>query len=135
MLKYLDNIKFDIIFTSSNLKKEAMKWRPSKTVRKEFAIKMQNPIEKATYEARKSAVVDKRRSKSRFDYNTAGGTYIATETQYDFAMNRPDNLTPEQIDACNQIIYSFTCKEKVSHDCIHLINELIRANSSNHPII
>lgn len=35
--------------------------------------------------------------------------------------------TPEQKEACNMVLYGYSCKEKVHHDFIHLINEYIRS--------
>lgn len=100
------------------------KWRPSKSQRKEFAIRMQNPDEKAAYEQRKEERAQRRRSTSSFDYNTAGGNYVPTQSQYDFVMNHMYLFnTSEEQDAVNQIIYGYTCKEKVFHDYIHIINE------------
>ena len=103
-----------------------MKWKPSKSMRRDFARRMQDPEEKTAYEARKQARDEKRRSASRFDYESAGGSYVPTKAQYDYAMSRPDDLTIEQQDACNQVVTGYACNEKVSHDDIHIINELIR---------
>lgn len=105
----------------------AYKWKPSASARRAFAEKMQNPAEKAEYEARKEARATKRRSTSNFDYATAGGSYIPTKEQHDFCMfNRPADLTPEQETACNNVIYGYGCQEKVHHDFIHIVNELRR---------
>ncbi|MBP6238814.1 MAG: hypothetical protein KA270_17370 [Saprospiraceae bacterium] len=62
------------------------KWKPSKTAKKAFVIKMQDPTEAQAYEDRKKAKADKRRAGSNFDYYTAGGYYVPTKYQYDAAM-------------------------------------------------
>ena len=105
------------------------RWRPSKSQRKAFAIRMQDPEEQAAYTARKEERAEKRRATSVFDYDKAGGMYVATKEQHDFAMwKRPANLTPEQEDAFNQVASSYICQEKIHHDLIHMVNELRRAN-------
>jgi len=104
------------------------KWRPSKSQRKEFAIRMQDPDERSAYEERKEAKAEKRRANSSFNYNSAGGNYVPTEFQYKSAIKLlgNNNLTSEQKDACNQVMYGYDCKEKIHHDYIHIINELER---------
>ena len=100
------------------------KWRPSKSQRRAFAIKMQDPEEKAAYENRKEQKAQKRRETSSFDYNKAGGSYIPTKEQADFALNNMDLfITPEEIDAANFVISGYACNEKVHHDFIHIVNE------------
>jgi hypothetical protein len=104
------------------------KWKPSKSAKKAFAIKMQDPQEAADYEARKAARSEKRRSNSSFDYNSAGGYYIATSFQNDTAHKMlSSELTAEQTDAARQIIYSFSCRETIHHDYIHIVNEYARS--------
>jgi hypothetical protein len=103
------------------------KWKPSKSARREFAQKMQNDVEfSESYNQRKIERAEKRRSTSLFDYNTAGGMYTPTKIQHDFAMNRPGELTHEQENACNMVISGYSCNEKIHHDYIHIVNELIR---------
>lgn len=105
------------------------KWKPSATQRKAFAEKMNNdPEYAAAYNERKEAKAEKRRAGSKFDYETAGGTYIPTKEQYEFAMNnyRLEGLTPEQHQAFNQVTYGYSCQEKIHHDYIHIVNELRR---------
>ena len=102
------------------------KWKPSKSARKEFAIKMQNPIEKAAYEQSKAIKADKRRSSSKFDYEIAGGMYVPTKSQHDFCMSYTGDLTPEQKQAFNMVMSAWGCNDKVDHDSIHIVNELIR---------
>ncbi len=103
-------------------------WKPSKTERKNFAIKMNNDAEFAkAYNDRKESKLEKQRSTSSFDYRTAGGKYKPTSAQYNFAFSKVGtNLTTEQETACNMVIYGYTCNEKIHHDFIHIVNELIR---------
>jgi len=106
------------------------KWRPSTTQRRAFAIRMQDPVEKAEYEARKIAKADKRRAGSKFDYESAGGYYVPTEEQYKdafYMMLHDKELTQEQQQACNMVMSGFTMQDKVHHDNIHIVNELRRS--------
>ena len=106
----------------------AYKWRPSKSAKQEFARNMQNPEFANDYYARKEIKAGKRRQSSQFDYSSAGGSYIPTNHQYNkaFEFLTKKELTSEQIDACNIIISGYSCNEKVHHDYIHILNELIR---------
>jgi hypothetical protein len=106
----------------------AYKWKPSKAQKRDFAEKMSNdPMFSADYYNRKKEKEEKRRAGSKFDYKTAGGNYIPTRTQYEFCMfNKPDNLTADQQAACNDVEFGYTNNEKVHHDSIHIVNELIR---------
>jgi hypothetical protein len=105
------------------------KWKPSAAARRAFAEKMQNPIERQAYEQRKAEKASKRRAGSSFDYETAGGMYVPSVVQYDFCMSRPVDMTPEQESACNMVIMGYNCNEKVHHDHIHIVNEMIRRQS------
>ena len=105
-------------------------WRPSASQRKEFAIRMSDPDEAKAYQQRKEIKAEKRRSGSNFNYSSSGGSYVPTLAQYQFCMNHSCTFTPEQEDAANQLIYGYTCQERVSHDYIHVINELIRKNGT-----
>lgn len=104
------------------------KWKPSKSQRKEFAIKMKTDEAFANaYYQRKEQRASKRRSKSEFDYNSAGGYYIPTKIQHDAALKLSmDNPTDKQVEACNMVLYGYTCNEKIHHDYIHIVNEYIR---------
>lgn len=103
------------------------KWRPSKTQRREFAEKMQNPEFSKAYYDRKFAKEEKRRSTSNFDYYKAGGNYVPTKLQHDFCLNHSEIfITEEQLNAKNLILQGYSCNEMVHHDYIHIINELIR---------
>lgn len=107
---------------------EAYKWKPSASQRRAFAQKMQDPEEKAAYEKRKEDKVVKKRAGSEFDYYSAGGNYVPTQSQYNFVMNHMDLFsTNKEQDAANQIMYGYTNKEKVHHDFIHVVNEKIRS--------
>lgn len=109
---------------------EAFKWKPSASQRREFAQRMQNPDERAAYEKRKEDRSAAKRANSKFNYSTAGGKYIPTQSQYEFVMTHPDVFkTPEEQDAANQIIYGYTSNEKIHHDYIHIVNEKIRGKS------
>jgi hypothetical protein len=102
------------------------KWKPSKNARREFAQKMQTDTQFANnYENRKKEREDKRRKKSSFDYQTAGGNYVPTKNQYDFAMSHNYDNDAEKI-AFDMVVYGYSCNEKISHDYIHVVNEKIR---------
>lgn len=109
----------------------AYRWKPSASQRRAFAERMQNPAEKAQYEQRKLDKEQKRRASSKFDYNSAGGNYIPTQSQYNHAFEfagKPElTLTAEQLSAIDMVMYGYTCQEKVHHDYIHIVNELIRS--------
>jgi hypothetical protein len=100
------------------------KWKPSKTAKREFAQNMQNPEFLAAYYGRKRA--EKRRSLSSFDYETAGGNFVPTKIQYDFAMSHSYENDAEKT-AFDMVVYGYGCKEKIHHDYIHIINEKMRA--------
>ena len=102
------------------------RWRPSASQRREFAIKMQDLIQKADYEEKKRVKAEKRRSTSEFNYESAGGFYVPTKYQHDMAFKFCMSNDFRLRDADNQVIYGFTCQEKIHHDYIHIINEQIR---------
>lgn len=105
----------------------AYKWKPNASQRKAFAEKMQDPEEARAYEARKEEKAAKRRAGSKFNYQTAGGNYVPTKAQHDFAMeNSHLAVTMEEQTAFNDVIYGYSCQEKVHHDYIHIVNEKIR---------
>jgi len=108
----------------------AYKWKPSASQRKAFAEKMKDPEEAAAYAERKDAKAKKRRSGSNFGYESAGGMYVPTREQHDFCLaNGHLAVTPEQEGAFNLVMFGYSCKEKVHHDHIHIVNELRRTNS------
>lgn len=99
-------------------------WKPSKTQNREFALCMANATaySKADHQ-RKEQRAETRRSASKFDYQTAGGEYIPTESQNKAAFELLNlNPTSVQKEDCNMVLYGYSCKEKVHHDSIHLIN-------------
>lgn len=102
------------------------KWKPSASQRKAFAEKMKNPAEQAAYEERKNQKAEKRRAGSQFDYATAGGQYIPTQSQYDYACSMHSKLTGEIKQAFDLLISAYTCNQKVHHDIIHQVNEHLR---------
>jgi hypothetical protein len=106
------------------------KWKPSKSARREFAQNMQNETFASNYYARKEARAENRRSTSQFDYETAGGNYIPTQYQHDFCLDHYDLFnTPEKRNAANMVMSGYSCQDKVHHDYIHIVNEIIRHNS------
>jgi len=107
----------------------AYKWKPSKTQKREFANNMKDEKFANDYRERKEKKAQKKRTDSKFDYNTAGGQYIPTQEQYNKANEfLQTNISIEQQNACHLVIFGYTCKEKVNHDSIHIVNELIRSN-------
>jgi hypothetical protein len=103
------------------------KWKPSANQRKQFALNMQDPDFANDYYKRKELKALNRRSKSSFDYETAGGYYVPTKAQYDFAFNN-DHLffTLPEIQAKNEVLTSYSNNMKTHHDFIHIINEKMR---------
>ena len=105
----------------------AYRWRPNKTQRKEFAQNMQDPEYAEAYYKRQDARAEKRRAGSKFNYESAGGMYIPTKEQYLFAISNPDLFKGgDEESARNEVIYGFSTNEKVHHDYIHVVNEIIR---------
>jgi len=107
------------------------KWKPTQAQRREFAERMATDTAYSdSYYQRKKKVAEKKRSASKFDYQTAGGEYIPTESQFKAAFDLLNlNPTAEQKEACNMVWYGYSCEEKVHHDFIHLINEYIRSKN------
>lgn len=107
------------------------KWKPSRAQRTAFAARMQDPGERAAYEQRKADRAARRRAGSQFDYEKAGGEYVPTKAQHDAATKFlliGIELTAGQKEACNIVVFGYSCQEKVHHDYIHRVNELIRKN-------
>ena len=108
------------------------KWKPSATQRRAFAEKMKDPAEAQAYEQRKRDKAEKRRSGSKYDYESAGGMYVPTQAQHDYAVyDRSQNTTPDHDNACNMVASAFACNEKCHHDYIHIVNELRRSALSS----
>ena len=115
----------------------AYKWRPNRTQAREFAKRMSEDKDFVNaYNKRKEEKAKKRRQSSNFDYTTAGGNFIPTQYQYDNAfkiLNGEIFYIPRDVqhqsqidDACNQVIYGYSCQEKIHHDYIHVVNEIVR---------
>lgn len=105
------------------------KWKPNKKQKAEFKAKMADPEFSAVYYQRQADKAAKKRATSTFDYTTAGGMYMATKVQHDFCLQNSELFqTIEEQSARNQVIYSYTCSEKIHHDNIHIVNEKIRFN-------
>ena len=108
----------------------AYKWKPNASQRRAFAQRMQNPEEKASYEERKHL----RNSFEGFKNKE----FVATREQHNFCLSNmnlaykyDEEHEGNQItakDAFNQVLYSFSCNEKIHHDYIHIVNEIIRQN-------
>ena len=74
---------------------------------------------------------EKRRSKSKYNYETAGGSYIPTKAQHDFCFYNPELfITIEEEEAKNEVMMGYINNEKIKHDYIHVVNELMR-NKNN----
>lgn len=112
------------------------KWKPSKAQRRAFAERMKDPVEREAYEARKAEKERKRREKSKFNYSTAGGDYVATEHQNGVAFSALSGeygtLTKDQENACNMVISAYSIGEKTHHDNIHIVNELFRSRPNGY---
>ena len=105
------------------------KWKPSASAKRAFAERMKDPNEALEYEQRKADKAANRRKNSQFDYNSAGGQYVPTKNQYDVAINIlmvGNNITEEQKNAANMVIFGYTNNDKIHHDFIHIINEYQR---------
>lgn len=104
------------------------KWRPNAGQKRAFIQRMQDPAEEAAYTARKSA--------SRLYDNWKEKDFVPTMEQYNYCMENITMATGEQLNALNQVIYGFTCQEKVNHAYIHVVNQLRRGEISfeNHQL-
>ncbi|MBN1969610.1 MAG: hypothetical protein JW870_09605 [Candidatus Delongbacteria bacterium] len=109
----------------------AYKWKPNATQRREFKERMQDPILRAEHEQNKANGAAKKRSSSKFDYESASGYYLPTKIQFD-ASNRMlfSDVSEEQKTAANNIISAHVCGFKTHHDNIHIVNEWIRKTSN-----
>jgi hypothetical protein len=103
------------------------KWKSSKKAKKEFAQNMQDPIFANDYYKRKEMRADIRRSKSKFEYPSAGGYFVPTKSQNDFCFDYPNSFTTvSEEEARNEILLGYSNNEKINHDYIHIVNEKIR---------
>lgn len=99
-------------------------YRPTAREKRAFAQRMQDPEFAAAYRRKKRDMEEKRRAKSSFDYPGAGGMYIPTREQYMFASGWYHVFeTSQERNAADMVIYGYTCREKVDHDHIHIVNE------------
>ena len=102
----------------------AYRWKPSASQKKAFAERIKDPEQKKEYEERKEAKAQKRRESSKFYYPSAGGNYIPTKYQYETALKmKQTNLTDEEKNSSDQVLYGYINNEKISHDHIHIVNE------------
>lgn len=108
-------------------------WKPSKKQKREFAEKMQNPEFAAAYYERKRQREEKRRSNSKFDYNSAGGYFAPSILQVRAAKGLLNSDNEELRNAAEAIYNADLNASKVHHDYIHIINEWLR--SGNHSLI
>jgi len=83
----------------------------------------------AAYYQRKGNRAVKKRAGSGFDYQSAGGFYVPTRAQHDFAMRNNYN-NDEEKQAFDMVVYGYSCNEKIHPDFIHVINERIRNEKS-----
>lgn len=92
------------------------RWKPNASQRREFAKRMQDPEEKASYEQRKA-------DKKLYD-NWKDKDFVPTKEQYDFVVaNRDLFITSEEEDAANIVFSGYALNEKVNHRFIHIVNE------------
>lgn len=98
---------------------------------KSLQKKMQDPEFAADYYARKAEKAEKKRTGSKYNYSTAGGRYVPTKDQYDFCVRHPELfVTEEEKTAENLVVGAYAVNQKVHHDYIHIVNELIRKHSN-----
>ena len=111
------------------------KWRPSASQKREFAQNMKDLDFANDYHKRKEEKAEKRRSNSKFDYPTAGGSFIPTKIQYDFVMvNRDLFKTIEEETAANEVQMGYINNDKINHDYIHIVNDKMRRNEAINPV-
>jgi hypothetical protein len=81
--------------------------------------------------AKKVAKMEANRTKSQFNYSTAGGSYIPTKEQYEAASAMLCNGVCEPNSAkaksAEMVQISFITQTKVHHDHIHIVNEYRRS--------
>lgn len=105
------------------------KWKPSSSQRRAFAERMKNADELSAYLVRKREREERRRATSRFDYESAGGEYVPSQTQYNFCITHYESfLSREEREAANLLIFAYDFNEKIHHDFIHIVNEIMRRN-------
>ena len=107
----------------------AFKWKPSKSTRTAFSEQMKNPIARLAYEKRKEEKAEKRRESSKFNYRSAGGRFVPTAYQYDYALKVVGSLSRFERVEFDLLIAAYTTQEKVHHDVIHAVNNYIREHT------
>jgi len=104
-------------------------WKPSAKQKADFALKMQNPNFVADREAKQERKQEKRIAASAFDYPTAGGKFIPTLQQHDYAlgnMRTAERLGSPYLDSFRAVTVAYVAQIAVSHDDIHRVNTVIR---------
>ena len=97
----------------------AYKWKPSKTARREFAIKMQNDTEREAYLARK-------KEKSLYE-NWKDKDFVPTKEQYDFAFVNILRVKDEiHFLHFNMVMSGYSMNDKTNHLYIHTVNQYRR---------
>ena len=105
------------------------KWKPSLKQKADFALKMQNPNFVADREAKQERKQEKRIAASAFDYPTAGGKFIPTLQQHDYALanlETAERLGSAYLDSFRAVIGAYWSQMEVNHDDIHRVNQMIR---------
>jgi len=101
------------------------KWKPNASQRRAFAERMQDSDEQSAYYSRQLA--KKNKFYDSFYHPGSGVECIASKSAHDFCIfDRRGIDTPELEDAANQVVFSFSCNEKIDHYYIHIINSIIR---------
>jgi hypothetical protein len=90
--------------------------------------------------AKKVAKMEANRAKSQFYYSTAGGSYIPTKEQYEYASDMLCRGVCEadfiKAKSAEMVQIGFITKTKVHHDHIHIVNEYRRLILSGcYPVI
>ena len=105
------------------------KWKPSANQKAAFILKMQDPDFVADREAKQERKQEKRIAASAFDYPTAGGKFIPTLQQHDYAlanMRTAERLGSAYLDSFRAVTVAYVAQIAVSHDDIHRLNQIIR---------
>jgi hypothetical protein len=96
------------------------KWKPNASQRAAFCEKMKNEDEKLAYLKRKES--------KKLYANWKDKDFVPTKFQYEYALKLKsnENISETVNNACNQIMYGFSCNEKINHFFIHIINSIER---------
>ncbi len=112
----IDRFNFDLQF-NPNPNPNPMNYRRS--YKPTLTFEQREAKAEAAFQ-RKIAKMEANRAKSKFDYPTAGGSYIPTLRQYEHALTMIPNASAEIV------ITGFLGNFKVNHDHIHIVNESLR---------